>query len=553
MRGREGPVAPASARRRLALLLTLVLAGSVAVFTLAGQMPGNIDDAFIVLVYARHLLESGSVYWNFADGLVDGFTSPLDLAVKALAIRFFPRDPIEVAWWVALGFDLLAVAAATLACRVAARENSKTARRDWLLATAGAVAVAGSAGLAIGTAFMLETPLYVALALISLVCWPPGESPRRLAGWGLALGVLSLARPEGSVIAIALLGLHAAETNGGRRLRQIAPPAIVFAAVSGGYAIWHRATFGYFAPNTYYAKASASLLNELRDGVRYVLAHGGSFAVLVQLVALVAMPFVASAGMWEDEAARKRFLRITVASAVSLAVVVFGGGDSYRGARFLALPAVLATVGTAIAAARGKAVLRWAAGATLGVVAIGEMVPLVTEAGSKIAFARAVWPLDARPFECERQVVEKISAALPAAVVIQTDYQRIKYFADGLRVVDLTGLNDKARAHVPVDGPVRFGKYDSADGPRVLGDIWFFGSRAGMDPLAITAVPLGRMLREPRQYKHFIDRRPTAAEIAHAEAYLPASSPVCGHYFNFLVKRDAAPALERAGLSIGRP
>jgi hypothetical protein len=536
------------ARARLAVACTLILAVAVAVFTLAGQTPGNIDDAFIVLVYARHLVESGSIYWNLADGLVDGFTSPLDLAVKAVAILFFRRDPIAVAWWIAVAYDVFAVAMAVRACLEAPLD-----RREWLIGTVGAIAVAGGAGLAIGTAFVLETPLYVAMALVAIVAWPRDESRERLAGWGLALAALALVRPEGLAVSLALWGLFAATTRGEQRWVRIAVPAIVLFAIVGGYAAWHQATFGYFAPNTYYAKSSASHLNELGDGVRYVLAHGGSRIVLLQILALAAMPLVARRFFWEDQTARARFERFTVAAAVSLAVVVIGGGDSYKGARFLALPAALATVGTAIAAARAKTAVRWVATAVIAVIAVGEMVPLVTKAGAKIMFVRAVWPLDARPFECERQVVEKVATALPAAVVVQTDYQRMKYFADGLRVVDLSGLNDKALAHVPVEGKVRFGKYRSADGPRVRGDIWVFGNRAGMDPLPMAAVPLATMLRDPRQSMHFVGHQPTEAEIARTTEYVPASAAVCGHYFNFLVKRDVAPALERAGLWIGPP
>jgi hypothetical protein len=60
---------------------TLVTLG-LSVLTFARARPGGYDDPYILLVYVRHLAQSGSIYWNAEEGPVDGCTSMLDLVVK---------------------------------------------------------------------------------------------------------------------------------------------------------------------------------------------------------------------------------------------------------------------------------------------------------------------------------------------------------------------------------------------------------------------------------------------------------------------------------------
>ena len=62
----------------------VVLAAAIVSF--ANAVPGNLDDAFITLVYARHLIEGHGFSWNLLDGRVDGFTSLLDVLIKAVGL-----------------------------------------------------------------------------------------------------------------------------------------------------------------------------------------------------------------------------------------------------------------------------------------------------------------------------------------------------------------------------------------------------------------------------------------------------------------------------------
>ena len=77
-----------------------------SLLSFADVKPINIDDAFITLVYSRHLADSGLFYWNAGDGNLDGFTSLLDMVIKAVMIRLTSMDPIELAWRMTLIWHL---------------------------------------------------------------------------------------------------------------------------------------------------------------------------------------------------------------------------------------------------------------------------------------------------------------------------------------------------------------------------------------------------------------------------------------------------------------
>ena len=58
--------------RVLGVLSAVVVLLVVGLFALALARPENLDDGFIVLVYARHLVAQGGFFWNASDGTRTG-------------------------------------------------------------------------------------------------------------------------------------------------------------------------------------------------------------------------------------------------------------------------------------------------------------------------------------------------------------------------------------------------------------------------------------------------------------------------------------------------
>lgn len=114
----------------LAVLALVVVATSL--FAFAGEPLANTDDAFIVLVYARHLLAGAGLVWN-ADP-VEGFTSPLDLLLKTAGTAV-TTDPIKMAFSLTLMFHAgcaLNALAALVLVQVAQTASGSADKLRWM-------------------------------------------------------------------------------------------------------------------------------------------------------------------------------------------------------------------------------------------------------------------------------------------------------------------------------------------------------------------------------------------------------------------------------------
>lgn len=545
MDGRFRPLARRAAPLAAWLSLATVLV-SVSVLSFAGARPANLDDAFIVLVYARHLLSDLSLSWNAGDGPVEGFTSPLDLLVKAFALIASPADPIRATFRlnVALHAALPLLAAATA---VLAAKGRPFATR-FLAALAAGLLAATSPALAEGASFLLEAPL-VAFTLTALAAYGGlAEAPRP---WVLAtLAILAaMARPEGLPLAAGLLALPALRPSG----RQAALRGALLAGGTVALLFALRfVVFGEFVPNTYFAKSSTSRLLEARDGLSYVLTYvreGPPGSRFLPLLAL--LPALALAPGWSCSWARLRFALLSGLAVSSVGLIVLAGGDSYGGGRFLAGSLSLAFVALTFALADTTGLARGVALSVAMLVLAGPIEVSLREAEARRALIRDTWPVRHEHFECDRQIARSLEALLGTGTVAQSDYQKLKYFADGLRVVDLQGLNDRAIAHEPWPGPVRWGKYRHAHGVREAAPIWIFGYRTELHETPLADAGIERALTDEAVWSRHIGYAPEGADAeAIRRLYAAASLPVCGKYFDVLVRRDVAQELASKGLLV---
>ncbi len=546
------PGEPALKPLRRGLLLLLAAAPVLGVATLlaaAGVAPGSLDDAFITLVYSRHFAETGRFFWNEADGTVDGFTSLLDVLVKSLAFRLHPEDPVWVGGW----FDLIFQLAVPVAAMAVVLARSGDFRRGGALAAFGAgLALATSPSLAYASAFHLESQLFVLL----LVCAVGIASSSRLrsapyrAALPLASFLLVLARPEGVPLALLLLlaGLARPDPRGGGRAW---PEACAFLVLLAAYGAWRLWVFGDWAPNTYYAKTSASRWNEVADGLAYLAAFARTPDGALVLASGATLPLLLASRAWRDGAARATTLLVACTWA-SIASTVAAGGDCYPGSRLL-LPAVaLAILAMGVAAASYGGRWAWIPRTLLAGLLLVHVAGLLPEARVRAIAALDTRPLSEQRLDCHRRVSRTLEQLAPDLVVAQTDYQIFKYLSDASRVIDLQGLNDRAIAHRPFAEPVRFGKFDAWNGVRADPHVWFYGYRVAMPGCPTLGLLTTRQVLTDRSiYEACFGYGASDALVrALEERFVPATLHSCNLAFNFFLRRDLVPRARQLGIRV---
>jgi hypothetical protein len=520
--------------RRAAATLGIVGGVATAVLALAGATPRNIDDAFIVLVYARHLLQDGQLYWNLGDGHVDGYTSTLDLLVKTLALAVAPGDPLRNADVLGVVFLVASVVAGGL---LALRAADGGGRATLAVAVLASVAFGANIALAQGTSYLLETSLYVftALGSVGLLVVVRPESAR--ARWSLAAAwlLLSLARPEGALLAVVQIGFFLARARDVPRMVRV-QPCVAFLALFGVYLAWHLAYFGYLAPNTFYAKASDSRWSEIADGLAYVLGFARSPARAGILTVTVLAPALALVkGAWRTRQGKLAFLAVSSCAFVSLGEVIVEGGDSYDDGRFMAATVALTIASLAVAVGALAPRFLVLIAVPLAMFVLTEGARIASHTGERVNRIRT-WPMRMADFDCEIEATRIIADRVD--VIAETDLQRSKAFFDRLRVIDLVALNDQPRAHSPEPGRNVWGKGGVNAGPATGAEILELG------PLAWNRTPVGafsvRQIADDESASFLRTRLEPGARAELIANYRPMSIPTCGTFLNVFVRNDRA-------------
>lgn len=557
-------------RRRLTPFFVFI-AGLPAVLLLstylfASVKPGNLDDAFILLVYVRHLATHGSIYWNVEEGHVDGCTSILDTVVKAGVWKAFGGELLFVNWWTSFVL-YLAIGVVGLAGFLAMARRA--GRAGWAVALVGALAIAGNRAVADGASYLLETQLFIVVVLVAVLTmllvqrWTRARLVLVSVQWIL----VALARPEGLALVVLFYawflyeGWYRAEVAPLTR-RELALPAVVTGVTLGLYFAWHTAYFGHWAPNTYYAKKSDNRWLEVVDGVNYVRAYLPSRWAKVAVYAIPASLLLALVPRWKTRRARVRFTAVSAIACINLATIIFAGGDCYWGSgRFLACATTLTMVALVVAGLGMRGPARWVAPAVLLVLAGGSARAAGRRYWEKRELMRERWPLRMTlpDMSCEAETGE-ILTRLGVHAFAQTDFQRLKFFRDEIRVVDASGLNDRAAAHGPAPHQVIFGKGGVAFAAKSPARALSYGYAP-----PIHYLPMASFSSRELVYDYDTSRKlmgspvdmpftpPSDAPILY-EGYRPVSTRACGSFwFNFWAKDDLADALStRSDVRVGR-
>ncbi len=299
-----------------------------------------IDDAFISLRYARNLVAGQGLVFNPGEP-VEGYSNLLWVLLAAAGLKLgLPALLwLRVLGTAAMG-GLLVLAPGAVRALAGDRAGSGTwpgVAAQGLIVALGPVACWMLGG--------LETPLF---ALLVFACWRTAMGRRPLAAGSLGL-LLTLTRPEGIALALFFCGwsLLPGAAAGAPGQRRWLGPAILVAGAAA-HLLWRHHTYGWWLPNTYYAK-TGDLAGQVRTGLPYA----GRF-LLRYALPLGALRAAALSQTGLGPLKRRSVVLTMVLLGLWLLYTVLVGGDMLGMFRFYApLLPVAAVLSAALAAEAG--------------------------------------------------------------------------------------------------------------------------------------------------------------------------------------------------------
>ncbi len=410
----------------------------------------QVDDAFIVYRYARSLAHGAGFVFNPGERVegVTCFLWTLVLVPFAAVGASLPKiTPVLTALCGLGGIAVVARRHAEI------EERARLSYRDLL----PGLLLAASPAYVYWSVGALETvpfALLVALALRDHAreTSAPAATGLRSAIW---VGLAGLVRPEAPVVVAALLADRLIAVAGGRAwragLRESARWSSIVLAMWIPFLTFRRLYFGEWLPNTYYAKTGAPFLARLGWGLRYarewsasLLPSFGATGVLVGSLGVLVLAGLLAIGL-----VRRRLRPEALVVIALVAAVLFEGGDWMVFHRLL-VPAL-----PPLAVLAGFALSRWAVPGRRAAIAL--LVAAVIGSGAVVAAAERDGgrglAVNAEGYRRAHREIARYLAdhAWPGDSVALMDVGIIGWYAPELRLIDITGLTDRAVAHAPGD------------------------------------------------------------------------------------------------------
>ena len=419
------------------------------------------DDAFISFRYAQNLYEGHGLVWNPGER-VEGYTNFLWVILMAFGM-LLKMSPEVLSNVIGIGSGAVVL---ILLVKLSARYRSRYSLLIWLAPVVLAASRTFTAWCTGGLATMSFTML-VFWALIRFAAEREGPTHSPVPS-SLLFALAALTRPEGIIFA-ATAGLFflVEALQRKRAVRSFLVWLVPLALIVGAHLVWRRSYYGYWLPNSFYAKVSGFWG---KQAYHYLSMFHRDYKVFF-FAPLALLPLIV----------RRRFIYalFSASIAVYLAYVVYVGGDRFE-FRFL-VPVFplffwLLAEGIALIAAAGKLKrdLKIAALATaLGLSAmlwaatyLGSSRPEATKTRYDIASIeeiRAYAERRAREGRFLRALIGR--GLLPDDITIcVTGAGALPYYSK-LPTIDLYGMNDTRIAHQEITerGVIAHEKRGSSD------------------------------------------------------------------------------------------
>lgn len=432
----------------IALPILLLLLGHALLFGFV------IDDAWISLRYADNLVAGHGLVFNPGEP-VEGYSNLLWVLLGALGLQLGvpPLLWLRILGTLAMGGLLLLVPGAL------DRLQPERRRADAWAGPATQLVIAAAGPVACWMLAGLETPLF---ALLVFGAWRAALG-RHTLGAGLLGVLLVLTRPEG----LALGGLFCAWSllpSQALRPATQAPwrrwcGAAVFLLGTLMHLWWRHNTYGYWLPNTYYAK-TGDLAGQVRMGLPYARDFLLRYGLPLALVAIGA-PARGGAGL-------VRNLPVVLSLgllAIWLGYTVAVGGDMLGMFRFWA-PLLPVAVTVTMSLADGARWLARPGRALLVALPLAAML-LVSSFGGR---ERRLVDIHMSEANLGGWILagDAMAAQLPAGTSIALGPAGYIPWRTGFRTLDFYGIVTPAIAHRP--GPFRhaYAGHGKTDGPWIV-------------------------------------------------------------------------------------
>jgi len=447
--------------RKLAPWIVFVAIVAVHLPLLSVSIFGYIDDAFISFRYAENLANGHGLVYNVGQR-VEGYSNTLLVLVLALLAKL-GLTVHKAAAYVGVVFHAATVALALAYFR---RVLSEPILRPFpmlglVFLTVHPITIAyAEAGMeATMAAFWLLAAVY-----LTTIAVERGKAPLPAAGAALATFALALTRPEGISMA-APLGLWLLLGKREGRWGRAFVYGALTAALYGAFLLWRHSYFGYWQPNTYYAKAAGAGMDLIVMGLDYLWRFTNVTLLpylLLPVLALLAAQRVRMPDWW---------FGVLGATLVYLAAIVWVGGDHFPLSRFLVPVAPLLLVLLAEGARRLRdainakhpniAELRLRPAAW---VSIALFIPVSIFFGMMFRNEGLIYAGQVKKAETWCSIGKKMAQAYDGDTSLGLIPIGAIGYCSKLPIVDLVGLTDAHIAHAETDlsrSMAGHGRYDS--------------------------------------------------------------------------------------------
>jgi arabinofuranosyltransferase len=429
-----------TARRLLSWGLALL---AVAVFVWHARVywGWTEDDAFISFRYAHNLAGGDGLVFNPGER-VEGYSN-LSWVLGAAAALRAGLDPEQVAKVAGLLAGALTVLLSwRLARRLMPQAGPTALLAPWYLAVSPVLARNAVNG--------LETGFFALLLVSAMLLALGATAPLRRLFLLAILGLMSVTRPEGPLLALVVLALRVvfagrpAETPAAAGRRATLADIAIYAGLYGAYFMWRWSYFAAPLPNVFYAKMTGGLAGvaaAARYSLDFMRDAGGALIVGLALAPVVLGR--ARASVW---------LALTVLVAYACFVLASGGDWMYH-YRYYAH--VLPVLAASIAAGMDRLLAQARLGATrVAVHASLALVLLATFAAviaTELESARLTLPA-IRAHHYLSQNYQELGRWFhdhtpPGTWIAISDVGAVAYFSER-PILDMFGLMDPHIAHL---------------------------------------------------------------------------------------------------------
>jgi hypothetical protein len=265
---------------RRVIFWSIAACAAIAAAWQAWELRWTCDDAYISFRYAQHFAEGHGLVFNLDpnEAPVEGYTN------------FAWTMWLALGWW--LGFSWQALETWSIVWGVACHAGVVLllARIAWRasggralvpIAACGYTAIHHAASLAPAG---LETALFVLLATWIATAASRVRCAREASLAGFVGVLCAMTRPDGALFAavLGLFVLHDAWRRRAPRLFGAYAAPFLFALVP--YLLWRRTYYGFWVPNTFYAKSASDPYPS--QGWDYVVGFSGCYWALLPALAL---------------------------------------------------------------------------------------------------------------------------------------------------------------------------------------------------------------------------------------------------------------------------